>query len=413
MRYIRKLILNLCVLATEAGLGCTLYNLVRRNWMPTFGFSVFGALAVVLWLLIRIGRRRGFRWQPPGMAKTTLTVTCIAVAVSIMAAFAGIEPFLEYKNRISDALQSTGAFQGSYATARLSDIGFGQAPQNLGTFLNLNAPALAINTGQMLPFQVAVTPGPTFKGGYVVLLSRDGYFFSSVAIAAAQPQRSTTGDRDYYSIEGAAATATTTVTLWAPSADKDSQDLLNDSNALMAKLNQGESQWFWSGGMLHWLQTGQGMPDAGNPSYVRSQFTNLFNKYFQLRVVDAAADARLQNRQVATWSANGDFRSPLFSIPYNQLDLNWTFRETPAKVGIQLYRSDGTLVDGLDTGAGLDHAMLPASLGTGYYVPTYEYYLTVSGIAGPWTMTAESENTQGNNSNVASSIWEGYHFLPQ
>ena len=96
MRYFKKLLLNLAVLATEVSLIWVTYNAFTHKFTPLVGaLSVIG-LIVLLWFLLHLSKRRGFRNQRPGMIKTTLAV----IAIVAICAFAGVQPLAGYKDSL-------------------------------------------------------------------------------------------------------------------------------------------------------------------------------------------------------------------------------------------------------------------------------------------------------------------------
>jgi len=94
MRYLKKLLLNLAVLVAEVGLIWVAYNAFTHKFAPLVGaLSVIGLIAL-LWFLIHLSRGRRFRYQRPGMIKTTL----IVIALVVIFAFAGVQPLASYKD---------------------------------------------------------------------------------------------------------------------------------------------------------------------------------------------------------------------------------------------------------------------------------------------------------------------------
>ena len=94
MRYLKKLLLNLAVLATEVSLIWVAYNAFTHKFTPLVGALAVIGLISLLWFLIRISRGRRFRYQRPGMIKTTLAV----IALVAIFAFAGVQPMALYKD---------------------------------------------------------------------------------------------------------------------------------------------------------------------------------------------------------------------------------------------------------------------------------------------------------------------------
>lgn len=94
-RYLKKLILNLTVLATEIGLIWVAYNTFTHTYTPLVGaLSLIGFIAL-LWFLINLSKRRGLRYQRPGMIKTAIAV----IFLLAIFAFAGVQPVASYKDQ--------------------------------------------------------------------------------------------------------------------------------------------------------------------------------------------------------------------------------------------------------------------------------------------------------------------------
>lgn len=111
-RYLKKIILNLIVLATEIGLICVVYYTYTNRFTLLVGaLSVIGLIAF-LWFLISLSRKRRFRYQRPGMIKTTIA----AIFLLAILAFAGVQPLAGYKDNLITKLDINDSLNnGNYA----------------------------------------------------------------------------------------------------------------------------------------------------------------------------------------------------------------------------------------------------------------------------------------------------------
>lgn len=94
MKYARKLLLNVLILASEVCLIWLAYRSFTGKTEPLVGAISFIAALVFLWFLIYLSRLRVFRRQRPGMIKTTFLVVILLAILS----FAGIQPLEEIKD---------------------------------------------------------------------------------------------------------------------------------------------------------------------------------------------------------------------------------------------------------------------------------------------------------------------------
>ncbi len=95
-RYLKKLVLNLTVLATEIGLIWVAYNTFTHRYTPLVGALSIMGIIVLLWFLISLSKKRGFRYKRPGMIKTTIVV----ISLMVIFAFAGVQPLAGYKDNL-------------------------------------------------------------------------------------------------------------------------------------------------------------------------------------------------------------------------------------------------------------------------------------------------------------------------
>lgn len=102
-----KLLLNLCIIGLEISLIWTGYNAFTQQWSPIWGAVIFIGNIAILWICLSIVRQRKFRWQRPGLFKTTLAL----IAVAIICTFAGIQPLASYKDSLVVDYQTTQAEQ--------------------------------------------------------------------------------------------------------------------------------------------------------------------------------------------------------------------------------------------------------------------------------------------------------------
>jgi len=268
---------------------------------------------------------------------------------------------------------------------KLTDIGFSH---NIALF---SSDTLSIR-GDTLLFKVDVTPKDTFTGEpfekikilneeiihstpaiWVALLSRDGYYFHSQGPLTWTPeelQLPDTSERDYYKIQSMEAQRVKHVQMFAPSSDKATVALLQDSNELMAELRQEQWKYLISG---DWL-LGEDLPEEADEEYIRSEFEKLFNKYFKLMIVDSDGLQELEDsriKPIATWTGKGVFTTPIFSVTEGRLIPSW-IGNPPGRFEYRLYSSDGTIIFGVITQAGLDKkedsAGCPVSPGNSYYI---------------------------------------------
>jgi hypothetical protein len=106
-RYATKLLLNLCIIGLEIALIWTGYNTFTQQWKPIYGAIIFISNIAILWFCLSIVRQKRFRYQRPGLFKTTLAL----IAIAIICTFAGIQPLASYKDSLITSYQVNQAEQ--------------------------------------------------------------------------------------------------------------------------------------------------------------------------------------------------------------------------------------------------------------------------------------------------------------
>ncbi len=247
---------------------------------------------------------------------------------------------------------------------KLVDIGFSN---NTALF----SPDTLSISGDKLRFMVDITPKESFSGepfrtiqigtkntGYqtlvqstpivwLVLLSRDGYFFGSEGPLTWTPEElrlPVPSERDYYKIQSMKEQREKQLRPYVSSSDKGAVALLKDSNQLMAELRRKQWKWMVSG---DWLLGGD-LPAEANGEYIRGRFEQLFNRYFKLVIVDTEGLQRLQypdakTKLIATWSGKGKFTTPKFTAKYNRIVTSWTGNPV-GQLEYTLYSIDGRFI---------------------------------------------------------------------
>ena len=239
--------------------------------------------------------------------KLFLAVLVVALLASVGAAYAGVPPFVDAKESAANFLGDLNLGElgiksgiGSKFDVELTEIGFKSSGIAVGGMV-IGADTLSI-PGDRLRFGVDIIPKDSFTGEpfntvelgnkdtgfktfvqstpwvYVVLLSRDGYYFSSHGPLTWTPEELQLPDeseRDYYKSQSMMKRRTKSVILGAPSSDKAVVALLQDSNELMKKLEReqwervAKGDWFSEKNMSTW-----------------NKLKNLFNKYFKVVIVE-------------------------------------------------------------------------------------------------------------------------------
>lgn len=239
-----------------------------------------------------------------GGAKVFLAVLVVALLASVGAAYAGVSPFVDAKesaaNFFGDLNLGIKSDIGSKFDVELTEIGFKSSGIAVGGMV-IGADTLSI-PGDSLRFGVDIIPKDSFTGEpfntvelgnkdigfktfvqstpwvYVVLLSRDGYYFSSHGPLTWTPEELQLPDeseRDYYKSQSMMKRRTKSVILTAPSSDKAVVALLQDSNELMKKLER--EQW-------ERVAKGDWFSEKSVPTW--SKLKDLFNKYFKVVIVE-------------------------------------------------------------------------------------------------------------------------------
>jgi hypothetical protein len=274
---------------------------------------------------------------------------------------------------------------------KLIDIGFGHNT-------DLFSPDILSIPGDKLLFRVDITPKDVFTGepfetiklgnkdiGYqtlvlstpavwLVLLSKDGYFFSSEGPLRWTPeelQLPDASERDYYKIQSMRERRVKHVTLSAPSSDKAVVALLKDSNELASELWKGQWRELIKG---DWL-LGEDLPKEFDEEYIRGKFEALFNRHFRLVIVDSDGLQKLkypdrQTKLIATWSGKGRFTTPTFTVTYDRLKTSWV-GNPPGQFEYNLYDVEGKYMGGTRTGAEPDkkhESGQPVQPGKSYYI---------------------------------------------
>lgn len=235
--------------------------------------------------------------------KVFLIVLLVALLASVGAAYANVAPFVNAKEAVLVFLEHQWQKQNisSQFDTKLTDIGFRSSGIIYGDVLSIS--------GDKLMFRVDVIPKDSFTGEpfntvelgnkdigfktfvqstpwvYVILLSRDGHYFSSHGPLIWTPEELQLPDeseRDYYKTQSMMKRRIKSVTLSAPSSDKAVVALLQDSNELTRELQKKQWKWLIGG---EWL-LGEDLPKESDEEYIRSKFEELFNRHFKLVVVE-------------------------------------------------------------------------------------------------------------------------------
>ena len=92
--YWLKLSINLTIIGLEVLVVWLGYKLFTHQLVPVIGVVLFLVTIGVIIALIKKAGSRPFRWQRPGLFKTTLCV----IAILLVCSFAGVQPFAGYKD---------------------------------------------------------------------------------------------------------------------------------------------------------------------------------------------------------------------------------------------------------------------------------------------------------------------------
>lgn len=229
---------------------------------------------------------------------------------------------------------------------------------------------------------------------FVVMLSKDGYFFDSNVIKwSVEDLRGVEPDeRSYWKIREAEERLIKQVALAALANDKDIVALQTAYNAMVKDGNEKHQRklqdYFQKGDMVSFLKEGQ---NPWEPS--TADINGVCNRYIQVKVVDKVGLIKLQYPQgatklIATWSGKGSFTSPTFTVIYDRLKTSWV--GTPSgQFEYKLYTADGGFTHGTSLGAEPDKKH-----GSGGTVkPGSSYYIK---IVAPedmqWTFWVEETN---------------------
>ena len=232
-----------------------------------------------------------------------LIVLVVALLASVGAAYANVAPFVNAKEAALVFLKHQWQQQriSSQFDTKLTEIGFKSG--GISFFgLIIGGDTLSIPRDNLL-FRIDVIPKDSFTGEpfntgelgnkdigfetfvqstpwvYVILLSRDGHYFSSHGPLTWTPEELQLPDkseRDYYKSQSMRERRIKTVTLSAPSSDTAVVALLQDSKALMKELEQEQWEGLVSGDLFSEVPGEQ----------IWRKFEGLFNRYFRVVIVD-------------------------------------------------------------------------------------------------------------------------------
>jgi len=175
----------------------------------------------------------------------------------------------------------------------------------------------------------------------------------------------------------------------APSSDKATVALPQDSNELAGELQHEQWKYLING---NWL-LGEDLPKEANQEYIRGRFEQVFDRHFKLVVVDSNGLLKLKYPdgkivKLGGYSGHGSFRSPNFTPQYDWLRITIV---SPTGCSGQggLYYADGkgSQWGTFNVAANYDRPRrLPVQPGKEYY-----YAFTIPDDQS-WTLTIEESN---------------------
>jgi len=190
---------------------------------------------------------------------------------------------------------------------------------------------------------------------FVVLLSKDGYYFDSNVIKwSIEDLRGAEQDeRNYWKIKGAEERLIKHVTLGAPADDKDIVALQIEYKAMV---EEGEERYARE--LQECLQKGdlvsfgKAIDNPWKPS--KADINRVCNKYIKVKVVDKERLMKLKYPQqelmpIATYSGKGSFTTPTFTVSYHRLKTSWV--GTPSGWWKYHFYAEGGMLIGTCTGA--------------------------------------------------------------